>query len=60
MKSQLNNALLELKSLQTVIELLQRDREQNNDLTLMNFQSSLKEELWVTVYEAENVNCIVL
>jgi hypothetical protein len=24
----------------------------------MNFQSSLKEELWVTVYEAENVNCM--
>jgi hypothetical protein len=30
MKSQFNNAFLELKSLQTIIELLQKEREQNN------------------------------
>ena len=29
-----------------------------NDFTLKNFLSSLRKELWLTVYEAKNVNCM--
>jgi hypothetical protein len=31
-----------------------------NDITLKNFLSSLRKELWLMVYEAKNDNCILI
>ena len=56
LESQLDDALLQLKSLQKVIDLLQQDSEQNEALMKVNFQGILDKNVNVKHVEVGNAS----